>query len=1176
MPGDYSRFTDDPRKRFSKLWMQQGKVQLDADWNELADIVARGERLQAVDTFGFKAVPRITTPDGFLISAVSRLRPLPSDTAVEAVTTAVASALRTDTSVDRFGSVFFTDLKIGAGRCYIDGLRAEAFDGETLFYSEQPFFRSPPSPPPISGMPAGKGLVYLDVWEREITYIEDPSLLEPALAGVDTSTRWKTIWQVRIAPGLNCDSDLRAEFPPSTTRMSVSVTEPAEEPDPCKLPESGGFQDVENRHYRVEIISATQFLFARDPVVSEIEEISAGSGNTSILRVARIGRDAVLAFADGNTVEVTNERIVLNGEPRIFAHITGIDPGTNEITIEPKVSASEAGPGLRARLIRWDSDPIGITPGTKIPLENGIEVEFTAGTVNVGDYWMFPARAATHGAGPLENALPRGIEHHYCPLAVVTGLGTANPAVERDCRPLWPPPAAGGDCECIACVTPEEHNGGTHTIQMAVNEAGANPLKRGGKVCLKPGTYIVKETIQILNRTDIALCGHGRADLVFAGNDGPVIQVDRSSGTTIEGLRILRATFSASNRDGAAILIRNCVVRTRVQDCAIVMTDPPPPPPPGPASTATAVTPVNTARIGTTSTVNAVPAFPRGIAIALEGLINDLHIVRNQIASGTGVGILPGLLARFKGTNPLLVARAVEIAGNVFECRACAVAIEALGVSAAIRGNLMLGSMLSAIILGGTAEPGRQIVIEENEIQTPGAGITFSTDRTTVAGNLITSDFTPPILPPFNIFLPGFDVLQNARFDVRGTVFPPASLLAANPEQSGILAAHPAVDRRIAAAEIVGNRVSGMHGHGIFIDLGVDGLMVKQNFVASTAGTGILVSDRAAGTTTSIENNDLRAVATGDAAADIRAGIRVGPLCVAEVASNAIAGVGPEPAIVLAARACAGILLEGVHSADVHDNCISGVNATAGDELSAGIEVLSFVGDVQISGNIVESPPLSNFPGAHCYPLRVGPRPRRSMGFNIVLVSAQRFVADNPVTPTNPTNPVTGPIGPGPINTFGSASTDAAQVTRSIAAEAIFTSGIAVTQVLDRFFFNGFLVQPVPIVTSTLSIRGNQFRCVPPFNSRLGLVVVNDEAALCTFAENICRSDSLLNEAVVLRASTVAADANQIVAGSEVSLTVTTLNLDRWTILGNIVSGTILANGRDIHGTAYEPLNRRI
>lgn len=38
MSGDYSRFTFDPHNDFSGVLMQQGRVQLDADWNELVAI----------------------------------------------------------------------------------------------------------------------------------------------------------------------------------------------------------------------------------------------------------------------------------------------------------------------------------------------------------------------------------------------------------------------------------------------------------------------------------------------------------------------------------------------------------------------------------------------------------------------------------------------------------------------------------------------------------------------------------------------------------------------------------------------------------------------------------------------------------------------------------------------------------------------------------------------------------------------------------------------------------------------------------------------------------------------------------------------------------------------------------------------------------------------------------
>ena len=47
--------------------MQQGRVQVDADWNELAELVYRRLRAETVDIMGRCAVPR-QTPDGFLIA----------------------------------------------------------------------------------------------------------------------------------------------------------------------------------------------------------------------------------------------------------------------------------------------------------------------------------------------------------------------------------------------------------------------------------------------------------------------------------------------------------------------------------------------------------------------------------------------------------------------------------------------------------------------------------------------------------------------------------------------------------------------------------------------------------------------------------------------------------------------------------------------------------------------------------------------------------------------------------------------------------------------------------------------------------------------------------------------------------------------------------------------------
>ena len=70
MGGDYSKQAFKAGKHYSDVLMQQGKVQLDSDWNEHAAIQFRRKRAQTIDTIGRAVVPRETvngfkiTPDG--------------------------------------------------------------------------------------------------------------------------------------------------------------------------------------------------------------------------------------------------------------------------------------------------------------------------------------------------------------------------------------------------------------------------------------------------------------------------------------------------------------------------------------------------------------------------------------------------------------------------------------------------------------------------------------------------------------------------------------------------------------------------------------------------------------------------------------------------------------------------------------------------------------------------------------------------------------------------------------------------------------------------------------------------------------------------------------------------------------------------------------------------------
>ena len=56
MKGDFSRDTFDPAKQFTRVLMQQGRVQLDADWNEQIAIWNRSHNDGNVLSIGERTV----------------------------------------------------------------------------------------------------------------------------------------------------------------------------------------------------------------------------------------------------------------------------------------------------------------------------------------------------------------------------------------------------------------------------------------------------------------------------------------------------------------------------------------------------------------------------------------------------------------------------------------------------------------------------------------------------------------------------------------------------------------------------------------------------------------------------------------------------------------------------------------------------------------------------------------------------------------------------------------------------------------------------------------------------------------------------------------------------------------------------------------------------------------
>jgi hypothetical protein len=217
---DESRHTFNPRNDYSGVVMQQGRVQLDSDWNEwLAELVRRMQ-VGTLDILGSAVYPA-TTPHAFEIKASS---PGGKNT-----------------------------LLIGPGRMYVDGLLAENHGdpnaaqwdpvlGElasaatgAIDYTQQPYM--PPNPP----LPAGNGpfLAYLDVWVRPVDYINDPNLIDAAV-GIDSTGRLQTVWQVRLmdlanSPGATCDSPINNWPPAPSTGLLTTDTTLTAPSGPCCL-----------------------------------------------------------------------------------------------------------------------------------------------------------------------------------------------------------------------------------------------------------------------------------------------------------------------------------------------------------------------------------------------------------------------------------------------------------------------------------------------------------------------------------------------------------------------------------------------------------------------------------------------------------------------------------------------------------------------------------------------------------------------------------------------------------------------------------------------------------------------------------------------------------------------------------------------------------------------------
>ena len=490
MKGDFSRLTFDEKKNYSGVRKQQGRVTLDSDSNESADIVAHHRRTRTVDIVGAKGAPfhasgfKIFSTggdsiEGILVSTgrmyvdglLCELHPTgeipvvvdPDDNnrirvenldidgePLEEGQWVVVTTRQTPAGIPaKIDSITGNDLTLSADVSSLRNGTAPRLR-RLIRYNEQPDYKNPPA----MTLEQGKTyLFYLDAWERHITMIEDPDIREKALGGPDTATRVKTVAQVKalvVEGDTGCHGAIQKlddEFPPSGGRLTVTEKAAEGPARPCVLGDEGGYRGLENRLYRVEIhqggdLGAATFKWSRDngSVVYDIVEfIEDETDATKVhkLRLRQLGRDDLLKIKVGDRLEISADSNELHGEAGTMAEVDDVNEAERIVTLKQDVAGYESKGHAKAR--RWDqgAETVDVGPGP-IDLEDGIQVSFSGDNFRTGDYWVFAARSSTGLVEDLTDESPRGIEHHYCPLALVERQSDGTVSV-KDCRPEFAP-----------------------------------------------------------------------------------------------------------------------------------------------------------------------------------------------------------------------------------------------------------------------------------------------------------------------------------------------------------------------------------------------------------------------------------------------------------------------------------------------------------------------------------------------------------------------------------------------------------------------------------------------------------------------------------------------------------------------------------------------------------------
>ncbi len=418
MKTQISRDSFQPGQRYSGVYLQQGRMILDADWNELSDI----EKARLVDALRDAIAGGAPRVGGLKLFA------------------------------DPAGSV---NIRIQPGALYVEGVPARLDAATPPLVNAQPDY-------PIQADYSGQSLkLYADVWERSVSALEQSALMDAALHGADTATRSQTMLQVKWCANtldpLNEASNPSIGDAPLTLKLRL-IASSGDTCDPCasqvKVDERIG-----NYLFRVEIHDyepATQWLtlkWSRDNGAEACAVAAMPAGFNQ--------GDWVWEYFDNDTERLLGNHFATNplklrgliketcatpsgvNEPKTYVRQWD---GTIKIKLDSgALSGRDRGVALFAGAVSNQAQGRANFAGgvLKINLER-LELELSSSGKRFvpGDYWLAEVREAEDESGDtvLSAAPPRGVRHHYLflgELGVDKKLVAQNDAFKR--RMAFPP-----------------------------------------------------------------------------------------------------------------------------------------------------------------------------------------------------------------------------------------------------------------------------------------------------------------------------------------------------------------------------------------------------------------------------------------------------------------------------------------------------------------------------------------------------------------------------------------------------------------------------------------------------------------------------------------------------------------------------------------------------------------